>query len=388
MDKREEQAQEAAYLYAQRFSQQQLAGIFNCSQSHISRLLKLAEERGWLKYDTHFDEKGIPQRRLDEIRRRMEPKTLALQLRALSTETRVQVRHVRVYASTFGDFDDQLVRFGRLAAGRATELIEKSSVLGVIFSETVHRVIDGIAWSGLRPRTNRPVTVIPVAGEVASYVRVGSSSSWLASRLHELINNNDNQQYSLSAVPFLIPTHFERSTREAISKWIQDLPGYRKIFGGEPSMVSRMDCVFTSVGQDGKPLSAAIKELTEIYGITPSRLREIAATDIGATLVPTDLVDEDAEAKAELEALNSVMINLTIDQYRDVCQRAADPAMAPDKQPSGVCLFAIGANKARGLLTVLRKGLVNELIIDEELARELTRLLEPVRQTEKSARVL
>jgi DNA-binding transcriptional regulator LsrR (DeoR family) len=371
---REEQAQEAAYLYAQRFSQQQLAEIFNCSQSNISRLLKIAQERRWLRTEIRFDDRGIPAKRLDEIRRLMEPKRLAISLGRLQTETRLQVRSLRVYPSGSGDFDERLIRFGRLAAGRVLELIAESSVVGIHFGETLHRLVDGLEWSGLQARDRGSMLVTPVAGEVASYERIGSSSTWLANRLHGLVTaRGAPPAYSLAAVPFFIPRKFDAGKVRAIREWVEELPSYRRVFGGHRSIVSRIDCLITSIGQDGKPLALASAELEEACGITRQEVNELVLAEIGGALIPRERITNDQQV--ELADLEASMIGLKLDDIRRIAEQAADPSRPKADQLPGVCVVAIGKNKARSLLTVLREGLVNELIVDDELAIELEHLL-------------
>lgn len=378
LNDRDEQAQEAAYLYAQqRFSQQQIADCFNCSQSHVARLLKIAEDRGWLKREPRFDKKGIPPKRLEEIQRVLEPRTLITSLRKISSPNRVQVRNVRVYPSGLGSFEERLVSFGRAAAGRLVELIEKSAVIGVPFGETLHRAIDGIAWNGFKPKTRAVIEVTPVAGEVSTYVRLGSSSTMLAHRLHGLVNDDTRPpQYSLAAIPFVAPKRSGPGQDDSavIRRWIEEQPSYHSVLGDDGPVVSRIDCLLTSVGQEGKPLSAASQEITHALGRNPSTLDSLALTDIGGTLIPRPGLSE--WQQQELEAINSVMFNLKLSHYESIAAMAADPTKSLSDQVPGVCVVAIGANKANGLLAVLERGLVNELVIDTELATTLKRLLE------------
>ena len=52
---------EAAYLYGhQRLQQADIAKHFRCSQSQVSRMLKQASAKGWLKTEIRFVEDGIP----------------------------------------------------------------------------------------------------------------------------------------------------------------------------------------------------------------------------------------------------------------------------------------------------------------------------------------
>jgi hypothetical protein len=177
----------------------------------------------------------------------------------------------------------------------------------------------------------------------------------------------------LAAVPFFIPRVFDKPKRQALRDWIVNLRSYREVFSGENAAVTDLDCLFTSVGQEGKPLAAAGAELEEACGITLAELSRLVSADLGGTLIPRE--DLSGSDRRIYEDLGSAMTGLSLGAVEKIALRAADVAKSPSQQLPGVCVIAIGENKARPLLAALEAGLVNELVIDEDLARAVQRLL-------------
>lgn len=62
-----------------------------CSQSQVSRLLKDAEKKGWLQTEVRFIGEGIPQQRMEEIQRLLEPRELVDALRNLASMSGVSL---------------------------------------------------------------------------------------------------------------------------------------------------------------------------------------------------------------------------------------------------------------------------------------------------------
>lgn len=372
MTEREVQAQEAAYLYAQGFSQQQLADFLECSQSNVSKLLRLAERAGWIKTTVRFDEGGVPQSRLNELRRLVGARELADRLKQIESPNRVHIRNIRVFPSGRGSLDERLVSFGRLAATRGIELIARSKVVGVSFGTSLHRFIDGFSW--VPSRQERPITIVPMAGEVASYDRFGSSSTWLAHKLHEIVNGGEMPpKFSLATVPFFVPRTFDSTKRKALREYVGELRSYREVLSGEDALLPNLDCLFTSVGQQGNPLAAAGGELEEACGISLAALSKIVAADLGGTLIPrSGLGPADRRLYEDVVAC---MTGLSLKNIDSLARKADDHQIASARQKPGVCVVAMGENKARPLLVALEHGLVNELIIDHELAEALKQLL-------------
>jgi DNA-binding transcriptional regulator LsrR (DeoR family) len=377
---KDKQAQEAAYLYARHhFSQLQISEILECSQSHVSRLLKIAEERAWLQIDPAFVPKGIDKDRQEEIRRRMEPKILANKLKDIQPANKVRVRNVRVFNTGTGSIDSRLSAFGRAAAGRVEELLANSSVVGVSFGETLHRVVEGLEWLRVRPRTEKRLKIVPVAGEVVSYVRIGSSSTWLSHLLRSILNDGPTEEFSLAGVPAFVPRRFEGSKAQVLWEFIESIDSYVKVFRGSRPVIGQIDTLLTSIGQDGKPLALARQDLQNALldprGIgLVEEVQSLVVGDVGAVMLPRENLT--ASRAEDFQKLTEMWTGMTLGHLESIATRADDRRTREEDQAPGVVVLAIGANKALVLTEALRRGLVNELIIDEELARELDRHLE------------
>lgn len=264
-----------------------------------------------------------------------------------------------------------------MTAGRIVELIEKSSSVGVYFGQTIHAAIEGVEWSGLRPKLQSNVQIMPVAGEITSYIKLGSSSTALANKLHELVNGNSvPNQFSLSSVPFWIGLEGESEERSKkrrwLREWVEQFQGYKGVFGspGEGGAVDRLDSLITSFGRANHPLSAASGELGDS---AQQRITALAEAEIGGVLLPRDGLKR--SELAALEDLSNAMFGLRLQQIEDLAKRASDPRRAEDDQIPGICVVGIGENKAAPLLAILERGLCNELMIDEELAVALQGLI-------------
>src|SRR5262249_441522 len=96
------------------------------------------------------------------------------------------------------------------------------------------------------------------------------------------------------------------------------------------------------------------------------RLRSLVVGDLGSVLIPVPGRKQDQEVKE----LNELRNGIQLKHLEAIAERAARSQSSP-----GVVVVAIGKNKARVLCELVHRGLINELIIDQDLAKALEVLL-------------
>jgi len=371
-------AQEAAYLKARyRMNQVQIKEILRVSQSKVSRLLKLAEDKLWLQ--TQFVSEGISAKRQEEIVRILEPLNLAKTLQSLKTETGVRVRNVRSFdsgSSSPRDIPARLRSFGLLAAARVGELLQENvEMFAVTFGETVTRVVDGLAELHLPLRHKQPIQFIPVCAELVRHAAYEFSSSRLAYRMREIVNGGAGDSLSLAGLPAYLPrTFFEPDLedlrdRTHIERLVDELrasnSSYRRIFNEPNPMVNRLDGLLTSIGPSERTLGLSHSELLEAAQMSDEKLRSVVVGDIGGVLIPR----ADGRRQDEVFVLNEMWSGIRLEHVVDLTRRAANAGKP------GVVIVAIGSDKAFILKELLVRGWVNELIIDKDLEVALAKAM-------------
>src|ERR1022692_3352038 len=106
-------------------------------------------------------------------------------------------------------------------------------------------------------------------------------------------------------------------------------------------------------------------ELAQTGGIPRERLLDLVEGDIAGALVKTQKRTLTVAEEQEFENITKSWSGLRIEHLRDISTSAYSTGKP------GVMIVAIGKNKANILLTVLKMGLINELIIDHDLADAL-----------------
>jgi len=373
-------AQAAAYLRAKhRLSQAEIGQLLGgLSQSMVSRLLKRAEELGWLKVSYTFvgEERLVPER-LAYLRRLVEPKGLVEVLRAIKSATRVRVRELRVVDSggrgtSQRAIEARLKRVGRAAAVRVGELLQRSDVFAVTWGKTVSHVVDALAAAPPPQSSTRSVRFVPVCAEPLEQSSDADTSTHLARRLHTLLQATTDPPPSLTGVPALISRVFRGADANGIRKYVERAASYREIFGARAPLIGRVDSLLTSVGHSRHPMGFIHDELlsagsTSTKPLTSARLATLVAGDIGGVLLPKP--DLDSAHRREVEALNAMWTGVKLEHLQRIAQQA-DRRKRP-----GVIVVSLGADRAEIIAEAVRCGLINELIVDRALADALARTL-------------
>jgi DNA-binding transcriptional regulator LsrR (DeoR family) len=374
-------AQQAAYLSVEhRSSQVQIGRLLGgISQAVVSRLIKHAEKEGWLERRLIFHGERLPKDRLDTLRRLVEPRGLFEALKALGAGSGVSVRTLRIVdtggsgASTRA-MDARLTRAGHLAAPYVASLIPRSEVFAVTWGSTVSHAIAGLEALTPAMDVRHPLLFVPVCAEPTAQSSNKDTSSRLALRLQSLTRpaGPSPRTPSLSGVPALIPRKFRDAEMKAIRKFVEQTASYRDVFGGSVPLIDKVDSVLTSVGPSSRPMGFIHEELmragsTEAELLTKSRLAALVAGDIGGVLLPRPGLDK--AGLREVDELNRMWTGINRRHFARIA-RQADSAKRP-----GVIVLSCGGDRAEIVAEAVRCGLVNELIVDRELAEKLAKQL-------------
>ncbi len=367
---RDRRAMQAAYLRARHnFSQEEIGKLLGgVSQSHVSRLLARATEMGWLVTELRFDDRTLSAEARREIQQLLEPRRLVNRFERMRDRTGLMVPNVRVFDSgsdspTIGAFDIRCRRFGKSAAGRVEELLRQSSVVGVTWGRTVSSLIDGLVMSNRQLLPDRHVIFAPVSAELITLAAPAYSSSLLAGRLDALFNGEEGEKLGLGGIPAFIPRRYDTAKVQAIREYLMDAASYRRIFAGDAPLIHRVDTVITSVGTADRPLGGAMAELLSAADITAEDLKAVIAGDAGGILIPQRTAS--ASDVALVDQINGMWTGITREQLSRLALRAGRGA------GPGVVVAAIGRERAGIVAEMIRLEMINELIIDWDLANAL-----------------
>lgn len=370
---RDRRALQAAFLRARHnLSQEEIAKLLGgVSQSHVSRLLNHASDKGWLVTELRFDDRNVSPAMMREIEHLLEPRRLVARFEDIRSKTGQMTPTVRVFDSgsdspTSGAFGIRIKRFGRSAAGRLEELLRRSSIVGVTWGRTVSSLIDGLEAANRSPRGDAQPTFAPVSAELITLAAPGYSSTLLAGRLGAMFNQQ-HETLRLSGIPAYIPRRYGAAKTLAIREYLLDAASYRKIFAETDPLVERMDAVITSVGSSARPLGGAMEEVVSAGGITSSELKNLIAGDIGGILIPKPGASQSDVQK--VDELNGMWTGITKDHLARIATRSANSGGA------GVVVVAIGSERAGIIAQLIHQQMINELIIDWDLANTLEKII-------------
>ena len=372
---RELHVRQAAYLRGQyNLSQSEIGRILGgFSQAHVSRLLKLAERRGYLVTTVRFVGEGIPAADLAALRRLHESPPLALALEALERRDGSPMPRVHVFDS--GSRADSAMaqtwrrrRFGRAAAGRLHELLREVESVGIAWGSTVAGLIEGLAKLRTTVRSERPLTIVPVCAEILGLASPEYSSTRLSIRLGEVVARPLVDTFSLSGVPAYLPRSLGEEKSAVIRDFVSDSDSYRAIFGTPDPLIERLDGLITSISSTGRPVGGDCEELLRAGGIDADTLQSLIVGDIGGALLPRASLTPDRCRL--LDELNRMWTGVSLDHMATITHRARTSGRG-----IGCVVVAVGRERAAVAYEVLRRGLASEMLVDHDLAAELERLI-------------
>jgi DNA-binding transcriptional regulator LsrR (DeoR family) len=372
---REPQALAAAMLASQGMLQKDVADKLALSQPEISRLLRLARERGWLREAPTLNREQIDA----DLMQRVQQKYFSRpQLAERIAELAPDWIQCRLHVVTSKGEET----FGPAAAEPVGDILRNARKLGVMWGRTIATVIEGLeVIYGEPPHAADPIGIIPLCGEplfAANRNFLEYSSSFLARRLARLLNGERYQGPLMTGIPAYIPTSFSPAEMRAVRKFIEMIPGYQSIYGklGE---IASLDTVFTGMGiLDSEDLGdwrtgVFLQERLALEPINAEELDGLVYGEIGGALI--ERRDLSAADLKRVERLKRGWMGFTEEQLR-TCASGSKRGSAG----CGVIAVASGVRKASLVIEVVERGLVNELVVDEALAGALEECLQPAEE--------
>lgn len=370
----------AARLRSEGLTQLQIAARLQKSQPEVSRLLSYAEDNLILARAPGFLGQNVSSSELEEVERRFfVPGRLRKALQKRVPEgIRLEVRVLPGGREAFA----------RAAAEAVVRLFRRSKLIGIMWGRTVQSVVAHLAS---RPDLFSDGAVraqcIPLCGDPVHLMNVGLvkySASHLAAELGQVISpERRSDQPCLAGVPAYLPRQIFIRQPESAATWeqfVQEIPGYRSIFG--PAQTGRcwrdgVDTIITGMGivpQEQSKGSAEknrrdetgdfIRErLVQEEGLTQEQLASLVYGDIGGWLLEKSGLN--ATDRRFVESLNQGWTGIKGDQLALVAK------LASVNDVPGVIVLAGGTAKADMALEIVRRGLANELLVDSQLAGAL-----------------
>jgi DNA-binding transcriptional regulator LsrR (DeoR family) len=372
----------AAFLAGEGRKQKEIAQVLNTSQANVSRLIGEARKH-YLKEEIHFVSDTLDARTMFEIHQRISRKELDVQLARLSGHSS-NSRGPLLRVFPVRDLEDRVIRtaeFARQAAPYIRNLIGRSSNCGVTWG--------GMLWSLVQALRNLPtrtpwrgrqyvIDVIPLCGEPLGKMPTSHSSSNLANEFGRLANGEKYLAPSIGMVPAFIPAGLNKAELNGVKKLIDLVTSYQEIFGvhrskrvSEP-LADKLDMILTSVGPAERPLAFGKDTLFSTGDLTLSQLSTLIIGDMGGVCIPrAGLKKHEAE---KLKKVDERWTGLRRSHLEKCAKRASDEP-DPFRGRPGVVVISIGKDRAQFIYEAVKLGLINHLIIDDQLEVELKRIV-------------
>jgi len=376
-------------LSARGRAQKDIAKRFGVRQSTVSRVLKAADDDGWLQRSVTVNPKRIDKDLLERALALLsEPdlhKRIAQRVadRRLPSPVTVHVFPTPRSRRREPDYDWSTEHFGASVARHVRDLLAGGvQSCGLTWGLSIGGVVRGIEeLAPAAARRSRAVKVVPLCGDpLGRDANSLLSSSALAQRLSRTINTPPTSTLSLAMLPAFLPGDFSAAEVNTVWKLIAKMHAYALIFGGRHARdaaasgrravahhANQLDMILTGISAAGRPLGDGHGPLFESGGLTEARFNELVLADIGGVLIEKGELSPGRRA-----ALTRLKMRWTGLNARELgaCAARATAAQNDPRKP-GVVLVAAGKLKAESVQAAVRLGLVNQLLIDAELEAEL-----------------
>lgn len=370
---------DVAYLASEGYKQNQIATLLNLSQTEISRCWKWAEQE------------SLIERRNPELKLSPEEKAaLQEKFEYLSADISLQesyLRHrgglpVRIFVvgmklgRTKPSHEETGDMVARVAAQRLMKHAPRIEKLGIMWGDVCLRIQKRLQFFD---PPHQGYDVYPLAGDLDTHSRAGEipeiSSTEIARGLIRWLGTEQSPK-SLHPIPVRIAPAF-REHRDVLVQYFASIPGFKEIYGrltpqssggmqiNYDGLLAQVDTVVTSIGPQ-RHEQIPVREEQEVV---PLVLGEIAGRWIpkqARHLSPgSKLTAEDRRTLADCQ---SRVLTPPLTYYIDCVQRAEETGKP------GVVLAARGRGRGLVLDEIIRSKGCSEVIIDYELARELSEL--------------
>lgn len=383
-------AQVAAYMYSQHtLSQVEIAQRLKLTQPKVSKLIKRAIDENWLiDRRPSFNTAAFPPERLDEIKAHCYAHwarlvaALAPPQSALPSIRDISVINTGRPGREGKDYDLRLRKLGHAAAERVVELFPRMHRVGICWGKTVYHLSERLAQNngakgmpgpnGARARrrgAGASVQFFPVTGDSLTHPDAAISASNLVALLHRAIGA-PGEPLSLGPVAACYPKRFSGEHGEVLREFFECVPGYRDVFGTrEPNprrtpLINQADTLILGIGPATKETNDPWLDDTILAAeISRETLEKISYGNISGYFIARPRLS--AEEERCLASINERWTGIR-EEHIAACAARARQTGAP-----GVIVLAVGAPKAEIVRICSHRCLINELIIDEELADAL-----------------
>jgi len=313
-------------------------------------------------------------------------------------------------------WDAAVADWGRRVGPFVKRLLLDCSRIGITWGRQCRSVVDGIQRLHNEP-IRSPVDVVPLwcprltdqpePDEIIFTDPMLLSSNRLAADLNLALNASTKTHHyvlpGFDLIPFKGVGDFEKhltaEERARERDWLERVtelylasPAYATVFGEDrdrfadssDALVWHLDAIITSVGSAGT--SRSFGRGSDDYGGIPREfLLNRTVGDVGGMLIPKEEYEANS-AKKRTKAARRIVQQFERLRERWMgphevhfahCARRAREEEKPSRKRPGVIALAVGATRAEVILHgLIRRQLVNHLVIDHACAKALKTLIE------------
>lgn len=369
----------AAFLYSLGRTQKEMAAELSVSQPTVSRLILDAKRQKYLSTVLNLEDADL--RKVESVLYpRYEDLVERIHLVAAAAGVPVPAT-IRVCSAGRLPPDgvatpQNRAFFASFVALHLIPLLKRMRHVGVTWGKTLASIVHAMTEEHRGGLPEMKIAFFPLCGEAVDFSINEYSASTHAARLSRFVNGEEGNAWSLGSTPARIPVKYASRDPDGVREFIQESRAYRRIFLDDDAIVDKMDAMLATAGAIYRdPNDHYMADLISRENVSADELGKWTIGDVAGVFLPRrNLLREHA---ARVENINERWTGVKLDQIR----RCADRAR---KKPDalGVILPVIGHSKVEITLEAIRLGLVNHLIVDHDLAREISRKPWPLHRSD------
>jgi len=257
---------------------------------------------------------------------------------------------------------DRLKVFSREAAPYLSQTLTNARTTLITYGTTLEMALKATDFRQL----DREFAVYPACCDPFEYHHESWCSTGLSHWVTRELGRPVDRHPSLAGMLPIIAPQLGLKVREALAEHFKKAPDYMSIYG-PAGLAGEANCLITSIGRSAQPWRMGDDYFAKTIGIDRNDLNNLIIAEIGSVPLPKENLKP--EEKSRFEKINAARLGLGLEHIERIATKAAS---SPDP---GVVVLALGANKARCFLELVRRGLINVAIVDNSLEAELLTLL-------------
>ena len=377
----------AAFLASEGANQAEISRKIELSQAVVSRLLKRSRDEGYLVKELRFVERNQGELQQAQLRAHKHPLVTKLD-RLFQHSKKFRAPLLRVFPDDVPgmSLEQRRLEFRRQAAPHLKTLILRAKTCGLTWGGMLWNILESLRTTENRtPWINHGhIEFVPLCGESHSKAPTHFSSSNLASEFSRLVNGDKSLALSLGMVPAYIPEKFPHDELAAIQAFVRDSRPYRQIFidgqNGQQPLAYNLDMIVTSVGKRDRPFGFGEDTLIEYDTGSLRELSSLIAGDLGG--VPLERSGLTKTESDKVKELTMRWQGLQL-EHLESCSLRAHEQRDPLTGKPGIVVVSRGVARAPAIYEGVKKGLINHLLINEDLAAALEQLIERKRASSR-----